>query len=401
MDKTIRDSGDALDFTMQAAGGIQKLIRRGTFSEQESRAIYLYLRSSIEGISFSKYLKRYIYRHFKLPGAFEEITDRDYKYLITAAFMESRTPKAFHETTSTLNVLVSGWLRARSVSRETVFLLGFALGMSIDEVSEFLVKGIHEQDFRMDDPDEVIFWYCLKNRLSARKAMELKQTFRQQSAEPREAGTGEQPDVDVLYTGFSGTTQVSEEELLSYLLAMDNARTGENAVSLPLECFRELMQQAREEIAVMYREDAVFENDSDEGPAVRDADVEHVLYNGVPVDRKGNLFKISQSMIGVVVPYRLTRQRISRILAGTVPVSRQDLITLEFFICTVRAIDEPEKIRRRFIRRMDRILRKCRMGDLNVSNAYEAFVLLCLFTEDPFAAFSEVWEYSYSGDEAL
>ena len=47
--------------------------------------------------------------------------------------------------------------------------------------------------------------------------------------------------------------------------------------------------------------------------------------------------------------------------------------------------------------KMNEILAKCYMGDLNVSNPYEAFVLMCLLTSWPMAAFSEVWERSYEG----
>ena len=48
---------------------------------------------------------------------------------------------------------------------------------------------------------------------------------------------------------------------------------------------------------------------------------------------------------------------------------------------------------------MNETLLRCYMGEINITNPYEAFILMCLLTDWPMAAFSEVWEYSYQNDE--
>ena len=60
---------------------------------------------------------------------------------------------------------MKGWLGASCVKRQTVFLLGFGLRMQVEDVSDFLVKVIKEEDFNFYDKDEVIFWYCYKNQM--------------------------------------------------------------------------------------------------------------------------------------------------------------------------------------------------------------------------------------------
>ena len=54
-----------------------------------------------------------------------------------------------------------------------------------------------------------------------------------------------------------------------------------------------------------------------------------------------------------------------------------------------------------FVRDTDDILKKCFMGPLNISNLYEAFILVCLLTEDPICSFSDVWAMAYDESELL
>ena len=65
------------------------------------------------------------------------------------------------------------------MKRETVFLLGFGLRMSTEDVSDFLTRVLREQDFDFHNPEEVIYWYCYRNHLGYYKAEEYKETYKQ------------------------------------------------------------------------------------------------------------------------------------------------------------------------------------------------------------------------------
>ena len=92
-------------------------------------------------------------------------------------------------TSAKLSSLVNNWLTQASVKRETVFLLGFGLRMSTEDVSDFLTRVLREQDFDFHNPEEVIYWYCYRNHLGYYKAEEYKETYKQMT--PVEKKTGE------------------------------------------------------------------------------------------------------------------------------------------------------------------------------------------------------------------
>ena len=80
-------------------------------------------------------------------------------------------------TSTKLTSLVNNWLTQASVKRETVFLLGFGLRMSADDVSDFLTRVLREQDFDFHNPEEVIYWYCYFKQYGYHKAEELKNRY--------------------------------------------------------------------------------------------------------------------------------------------------------------------------------------------------------------------------------
>jgi hypothetical protein len=50
---------------------------------------------------------------------------------------------------------------------------------------------------------------------------------------------------------------------------------------------------------------------------------------------------------------------------------------------------------RDFIDDINVILNKCNMAGIYPVNPYEAFILMCLVTNDPLGAFYDVWRLSY------
>ena len=47
---------------------------------------------------------------------------------------------------------------------------------------------------------------------------------------------------------------------------------------------------------------------------------------------------------------------------------------------------------------MNRILERCFLGELYVSNPYECFVLMCILSEEPLSTYADVWELSYQNE---
>ena len=131
------------------------------------------------------------------------------------------------------------------------------------------------------------------------------------------------------------------------------------------------------------------------------SDLEKVICNGIPINRMGNLKKMSASILAKHFSQkRFSRQRITNILNHKFPVERFDLLTIEFFIVSQEMEDDdPYDRYHHFIEEAQGILKKCGMSEIYIVNPYECFLLMCLLTDCPLAVFSEIWEKSYEEGE--
>ena len=77
---------------------------------------------------------------------------------------------------------------------------------------------------------------------------------------------------------------------------------------------------------------------------------------------------------------------------------RYDLITLQFFISSQDEEEDPQERCRNFVDKVNEMLEECGMMKLYPANPFEAFVLMCLLTEEPLAVYNDVWEMSYNKD---
>ena len=95
----------------------------------------------------------------------------------------------------------------------------------------------------------------------------------------------------------------------------------------------------------------------------------------------------------------MTRQRLDKLLSRKVRPDRFDLITLKFFIMSQENLaDKPKHRFLRFVEETGRMLKECRMWPLYPVNPYEAAVMMCMLTDDPLTAYSDIWELSYKGE---
>ena len=327
---------------------------------------------------------------------YNEVTQDIYRDIVIESFHETCTPKSMNPTSTKLTSLVNNWLTQASVKRETVFLLGFGLRMSAEDVSDFLTRVLREQDFDFHNPDEVIYWYCYSQQLGYHRAEELKKRY--EELEPDESYT-EAPQV------YSGKICLdTEDKLLRYLAYVKvGADDPMSEKSQAYQEFVRLLIHAKEIIAKMYQGDEVEKsrnkvwNISD----ITDSDVEKVICSGIPVNKMGNLKKMSASILAKHFSQkRFSRQRINSILNHKFPVERFDLITLEFFIISQEMQDDdPYNRYHHFLEEIQEILKKCGMSEIYIVNPYECFLLMCLLTDCPLAVFADIWEMSYEEDK--
>lgn len=377
------------EFTRRAAQRFKQVVSLDSFEDEDADVIFRCLYKEMELVSFGDYLKRYIYERADLEEPFNEVPAEVYREIALESFHETCTPKSMNPTSTKLSALINNWLVQASVKRETVFLLGFGLRMSAEDVSGFLTRVLREQDFDFHNPDELIYWYCYANRLPYKKAEDYKNLYASMEKKPLD----ELPPQKSREPG-------SEEELVAALIRIrsgsDDPLSEKNRA---FEAFVRLYTRTCEIIAAMYQEDEE-ERKRDKvwsAEEISPADVEKVICNGIPVNKMGNLRKMSASILARHFSQkRFSRQRIASILNHKFPVERFDLLTLEFFIVSQEKEDEdPYRRYQYFIREMQQILNEGGMGEIYIVNPYECFLLMCMLTDCPLAVFSEIWEKSY------
>ena len=163
----------SMEFTAHSSDIVAEIVQDGIAETDDPKIIFQTLKNNIRLIPFGAYLRRYIFRSMGGKGDYDSIPVKEYKQIIMTSFRENYTPKSFHDTTVKFSTLVEGWLERDSVSRDTVFLLGFGLRMPVEDVSMFLKTALKDQDFNVTDPRELIIQFCLKNHRPAGTAIEL------------------------------------------------------------------------------------------------------------------------------------------------------------------------------------------------------------------------------------
>ena len=385
------DSVQEFEFTRKAARRFREVVSLDDFEDEDADVIFHYLYKEMELISFGDYLKRYIYERAGIEEPFGEVPKEVYRDIVVESFKETFTPKSMTPTSTKLPALVNNWLVQASVKRETVFLLGFGLRMTVEDVSEFLTRVLREQDFDFQNPEEVIYWYCYTNHYGYYKTEEYKKMY-------QEMAPLKKTDQEVIYG--ANVNLDTEQKMLDYLAYLKAGwEDPKSEKSQAFSQFMELFEHAKEIVAGLYQKDEEEQKGNKIWTAknITPADVEKVICSGIPINEMGNLKKMSASILAKHFSQkRFSRQRIANILNHKFPVERFDLITLEFFIVSQEMEDEDPYTRYHyFLENIKEILQKCGMSEIYIVNPYECFILMCLLTDCPLAVFSEIWEKSY------
>ena len=423
---------DELDFTEKAWDSLYDTVDDKSFQDKDANMIYDSLLKRLRFIPFGDYLKRYIYTKADLKEPFGEVPLRTYQLIIRDSFYDNSTPQSFSATTAKLSALSKNWLTQQSVKRNVVFLLGFGLKMSVEDVNMFLTKALREHGINPKDPFEVICWYCYENGYTYPKFEQLNEQLHKTPASNTEILF----DVLDKTVGFRNSmlSICDDKSLLSYLSALKTMENKSKISVTAAEHFDRLYLNAREIAADIYNQDedekmvrkvAEYRAKLDKSDRLYDyekrdriaklksekkiitaaditeSDLEHIICSAIPIDKHGNLSpsklsKLNEQFAGK----RLSRQRIGEILSKESEVNRFDLITLNFFIYSQNT-DKFANSKQRFsefIKDTNAILEDCSMGKLYVQNPYECFVLMCILSDDPLGTYADVLEMSYNGD---
>lgn len=418
-----------IDFTDAAWESLYDAVDHTDFLEKDAQLIYNSLKHKLRFISFGEYLKRYIYKKAALTEPFGDVPLKEYQLIIKSSFSDNHTPPSFSETTAKLSALSKNWLTQQTVNRKVVFLLGFGLNMSVEDVNMFLTKALREREINAKSPFEVICWYCYHKHYNYLKFEQLWRIYSE--TRPNSLGIGLTYSEQTIGVRNSMQSINDDAALIAHLSKL---KTNESMSAISFTAkkyFDRLYDEARELIAKMYNayEDTEYEEavqkyihrlslndrlfDSEKQQRIEqfrlqkkvfvkeditESDIEHIICAAIPLDKHGNLTPSKASELNEQFSgRRFSRQRIGEILSGKAEVTRFELITLNFFVFSQKLDEYPEPKARylKFHESTDEILEKCFLGKIFIQNPYECFVLMCILSDDPLGTYADVWELSY------
>ncbi|MCR4615399.1 MAG: hypothetical protein K5756_04545 [Clostridiales bacterium] len=420
---------DDLDFTIALENEFYSVVDQKDFREHDAESIYDYLRIRTNLIRFSDYLKRYILRRLNINEPIHKYDIAFYQNYIINSFNENGVSKSFRETKSRTSAITKNWLTQASVKREVIFLLGFGLNMSVEDVSNFLINVQKEHDFNFKNPFEIICWYCYSKHLKYSDFQRLMNYYKSDLGNEANEDLDSTTEIRQMFYGIE-----NEKDLLHCLLSIKIENGGKWFSITAKNNFEKLYNTVRAIIAKQYTEDEIFDaerksrnylermSSSDKISMeeklfrseiikksardflpgdISDADIEKALCCGMPFDENGNLMKYSCSTLSSQFDNkRMSRKRLNDIITGKTEIDRFDLITLNYYIHAMN--DEPNKNKRYldFVNNTNQILTECYMGEMNVKNPYECFLMMCVLSDCPMGTYSDVLEMSFSADDS-
>lgn len=333
----------------------------------------------IKPIPFCEYLKRYLFQKSDYGTSFSLVPVNDYVLTIEGSFIENNVPSSFEDAETPIDLKARKWLKQAHVKRSTVFLLGFGLKMTADDVNMFLTKALCEQGIDQNDPFELVCLYSYKNGLSFTKASELLKTVskikpRTMPGYYRKALLN---DPDMIFS--------SEDNLIKHISYIKKVQFKYEKTAYEKFCL--LYDQAKA-IIISLSED---KNRSTE--SISEYEFENIINTAFLRTGSGNISKIPDTFIvNYISVHRLTRQRINGILSKKIHVEKSDIVFLDFFIFAFGSSAPKKDNIEKFVCTTNGLLRECNFHELYFPDPFECFIMLCLWTDDPFGTYSDVLE---------
>ena len=421
------DEASNLDFTHRAKVSFIRTVKDPYFRDSDYDLIYDLLKTKMRIVPFGDYLKRYIYTKAEMKGDYQSISLADYQDILCDEFADRSTPCSFAPTTLRMRNAAKNWLEQQTVNRNVVLLLGFGLGMSVDDVNGFLTKALQEYELNAKDPFESLCWYCYRYGVNYLKFEALWDQYQSLAG----SGNSEEDPYENTISFKKKLSEIThEKDLMPYLLSLP-VLNGEKRQSVSARrYFDRLYAQTKELVAEILTEQSkdlagrsaerleerlAFVDryyDCEKLQKIKDekgkfteytaddigpADIEDVILSAVPKDKNGNLVSLRNSSLEKqFFGKRLTRQRLADIVTENNQITRYDLLTLYFFVYSQTSKAKKKERYLAFIDTANRMLSDCCLGPVYVANPYECFLLICLLSDDPFGTYADVWELSYS-----
>ena len=390
LDRTIHD----YEYTMRTLHKMHSFTETPEFKAMDTDALFEFISNEMSIVPFSDFLKRYIYERVKIETPFREVKDCVYHEIIENAFEANNTSYSLSETKTKKSMIINRWLTQNSVKRETVFILGFGLKMTVEDAGIFLTKVLGEEDFDFSDPQETIIWFCLKRNLPYSRYRKLMSQYNEMTPDDKDSK---------IWTAMKESPELfltTQKNLQTYLAMLVKLKPEERKQEKAFHEYTVLYDKCRAIIADIhnYERDDVHAMHPISAAEITPGDAEKEFCSGIPYNKSGNLEPGTRSYFSVLFQNKkMSRQRITTILTRQRRVERFDLITLLFFIYAESA--EPEWPAERFPQYVDEIneiLHRCGMADIYPVIPYEAFILLCLLSDSPLDVYTELWEKSYT-----
>ncbi len=370
----------------------------------------------ISSIHMPKSFSSVIIDFLRSTGRFcpQESDKRQYMSFCYEAFIRSgiiRAPMIFDNkkplTSELLRKNLKNWFDDVIPSRESIFLLAFALKMNCDELSMFLTRILHDKDVNFKYPAEAAAYICLRDGQDYSYAVRLLN-------EARIASASKSPLQNNVYTEKFKTSLLSlasENQLIEHLAVLIAMKEDPDTSICILECYTELLTDISEYAVIDKNALLISESGLASFPRkkISFGTVERYLYyytpsrnkngrlitdtyalydNGNISDKKNNLLGSQKWFFSTL----LRRSDLKKMLEGSRSISRDSIITLAFFkVCE----ENPDYKTYDYICDINDYLCFCRFEPINFSYPYDLFIFMCLQTDDPLNSFRKIWKMSW------
>lgn len=375
-------------FTLKAWRSIDQTVTRESLLALDSDAIFSVLTRRIRPIPFREYLKRYVHEKSGMLLPFHTVPLEEYQSVIVEAFRATGTPCSFTSGKTALPQAVRNWLTRDAVTRETVLLLGFGLYMTPEDVNAFLTRALHGSVLDEEDPSEAVCLYCYRHGYKFAKYRQLMQLLEDMGSDIDASRIAETQPL------HRPQSQIIIQEDTALLARLLKRKAAGDATPL---------SRRRHDTFLRLCEDSARFLDGESGKAhageFSPRSLEKIFSAGIPLGSGGNLIRETRARLYAdFARKRLSRQHIHRILSESQPPNRYDLLTLRFYLLSVdlQPLEDRKDALLRFLAEADETLTSCGFGEIYAADPFDAFLILCMLTPDPFGAYADVMEAAYA-----
>lgn len=401
---------------IEANEKLQEMIRNGDQSLFDS-----IINNAVEyQLTFGDHIKRYIYdTSLNNYISIEDITYKEMKSYIKKAFCKNgmkNRGSISPSTATTLESQLDKWLQSPivKIKRQTCFLFAFGLNMNEEETEYFLTYVLRQATFNVRDPQEAIYYYCLRKNQSYEKLVQWVNIYKNLPVNMLKKRT----ETLVLQEDFYEITEdTTEEEFLNYLKKIKNQPADKKKSLSRAKELKDLITQVSfalsNECKKSLRKNIVLQ-------AVGYED------EGISLDTFEKLLK-SKAQENAEIPMALEELLTNKLIE--IPafsgksldhkisqrnneITREDILMATFLLETcdmdydfkTQLEDSKkegksiyQKRKAEFMLAANETLEECGFCEVSLLSPFELFLVACLLKEEPMKYFLGVWK-KYRGN---